>query len=349
MAEIEPPVSRVTPLTLTPAIPRATPPPRPLLPRRRRRPPPQVRPAPARRRRSQGLTGSSRLRPAAPLAGSAAVPPLLGSADQPTLFLPAAGRLSSLEAWTPALPRRVADDSRQQTREMKRNSQIVPLFQKQASKKIASSSTPLVVDDEEIEDGGLLYKTTSTFTPTTKCKATKKIADAKLAKDFQAVLKEFQKAQRLAVEREAAYAPFITQAGLPQSYNSTEVNNGADRLAEQRTQLLESRRQELSFLDNEIVFNEAVIEERDQGIKEIQDQISEVNEIFKDLAVLVHDQGAMIDDIDSHIDNSVAATAQAKGQLSKAAKTQKSNSSLICLLMVIFGVVLLIVIIVLAA
>jgi hypothetical protein len=48
--------------------------------------------------------------------------------------------------------------------------------------------------------------------------ATKKIADAKLAKDFQAVLKEFQKAQRLAAEREAAYAPFISQAGLPQRY-----------------------------------------------------------------------------------------------------------------------------------
>ncbi|CAD6232241.1 unnamed protein product [Miscanthus lutarioriparius] len=158
--------------------------------------------------------------------------------------------------------------------------------------------------------------------------ATKKIADAKLAKDFQAVLKEFQKAQRLAVEREAAYAPFISQAGLPQSYNSSEVNNGADKLAEQRTQLLESRRQELVFLDNEIVFNEAIIEERDQGIQEIQHQITEVNEIFKDLAVLVHDQGAMIDDIDSHIENAVVATSQAKGQLSKAAKTQKSNSSL---------------------
>lgn len=179
--------------------------------------------------------------------------------------------------------------------------------------------------------------------------ATKKIADAKLAKDFQAVLKEFQKAQRLAVEREAAYAPFISQAGLPQSYNSSEVNNGADKLAEQRTQLLESRRQELVFLDNEIVFNEAIIEERDQGIQEIQHQITEVNEIFKDLAVLVHDQGAMIDDIDSHIENAVVSTSQAKGQLSKAAKTQKSNSSLICLLLVIFGVVLLIVIIVLAA
>jgi hypothetical protein len=113
------------------------------------------------------------------------------------------------------------------------------------------------------------------------------------------------------------------------SYNSSEVNNGADKLAEQRTQLLESRRQELVFLDNEIVFNEAIIEERDQGIQEIQHQITEVNEIFKDLAVLVHDQGAMIDDIDSHIENAVVSTSQAKGQLSKAAKTQKSNSSLV--------------------
>lgn len=43
----------------------------------------------------------------------------------------------------------------------------------------------------------------------------KKIADAKLAKDFQAVLKEFQKAQRLSAERETAYTPFVPQALLP--------------------------------------------------------------------------------------------------------------------------------------
>lgn len=48
--------------------------------------------------------------------------------------------------------------------------------------------------------------------------ATKKIADAKLAKDFQAVLKEFQKAQRLAAEKETTYAPFIPQAVLPSRY-----------------------------------------------------------------------------------------------------------------------------------
>ncbi|KAJ9135029.1 hypothetical protein P3X46_032253 [Hevea brasiliensis] len=176
----------------------------------------------------------------------------------------------------------------------------------------------------------------------------KKIADAKLAKDFQAVLKEFQKAQRLAAERETAYTPFVAQAVLPSSYTASEMDINSDTNLEQRALLVESRRLVL-LLDNEIAFNEAIIEERDQGIQEIQQQIGEVNEIFKDLAVLVHEQGAMIDDIGSHIENAQAATAQGKTQLVKAAKTQRSNSSLTCLLLVIFGIVLLIVIIVLAA
>ncbi|XP_030457241.1 syntaxin-22-like [Syzygium oleosum] len=177
----------------------------------------------------------------------------------------------------------------------------------------------------------------------------KKIADAKLAKDFQAVLKEFQKAQRLAAERETAYAPFVPQAVLPSSYTASEIDASSDSSPEQRALLVESRRQEVLLLDNEIAFNEAIIEEREQGIQEIQNQIGEVNDIFKDLAVLVHEQGTVIDDISSHVDNAQAATSQGKTLLAKAAKTQRSNSSLACLLLVIFGIVLLIVIIVLAA
>ncbi|CAN0908194.1 SYP22 [Linum grandiflorum] len=173
----------------------------------------------------------------------------------------------------------------------------------------------------------------------------KKIADAKLAKDFQAVLKEFQKAQRLSAERETAYSPFVAQANLP----SSDGDASSDKIPEERALLMETKRQEVVLLDNEIAFNEAIIEEREQGIHEIQQQIGEVNEIFKDLAVLVHEQGTMIDDIGSHIDNAHAATAQGRQHLVKAAKTQKSNSSLTCLLLVIFGIVLLIVIIVLAA
>ncbi|KAJ0236808.1 Syntaxin-23 [Hirschfeldia incana] len=177
----------------------------------------------------------------------------------------------------------------------------------------------------------------------------KKIVDAKLAKDFQSVLKEFQKAQRLAAERETVYAPLVTLPSPPSSYTaSSEIDVYADKHQEQRALLVESKRQELVLLDNEIAFNEAIIEEREQGIEEIQQQIGEVHEIFKDLAVLVHDQGTMIDDISTHIDNSHAATALGKSHLAKASKTQRSNSSLTCLLLVIFGIVLLIVIIVLA-
>ncbi|KAL9251849.1 Syntaxin-22-like protein, partial [Drosera capensis] len=177
----------------------------------------------------------------------------------------------------------------------------------------------------------------------------KKIKDAKLAKDFQAVLKEFQKAQRLAAERETAYTPFIPQAVLLSSCTASVINVDPDKTQEQRDVLVESKRQELLLVDNEIVYNEAIIEERDQGIQEIQQQIGEVNEIFKDLAVLVHDQGIMIDDIGSNIENSSAATAHGRSQLAKALKTQRSNSSLTCLLLVIFGIVLLIVVIIVAA
>ncbi|XP_040866134.1 syntaxin isoform X1 [Glycine max] len=239
-----------------------------------------------------------------------------------------------------------------------------------------------------VKDTSAKLKQASDIDHHAEVNASKKIADAKLAKDFQAVLKEFQKAQRLAAERETAYTPFVPQAVLPSSYTASEVDVGSDKSPEQRALLVESRRQEVLFLDNEIAFNEAIIEEREQGIQEIQQQIGEVNEIFKDLAVLVHEQGAMIgnlfhfllfflitcifillnefiflylftlsnatkfhfvDDIGSNIENSHAATAQAKSQLAKASKTQRSNSSLTCLLLVIFGIVLLIVIIVLAA
>ncbi|KAK9716175.1 hypothetical protein RND81_06G216000 [Saponaria officinalis] len=179
--------------------------------------------------------------------------------------------------------------------------------------------------------------------------ASRKIADAKLAKDFQAVLKEFQKAQRLAAERETAYTPFVPQAVLPSSYTASEIDVSTDKTPEQRALLVEARRQEVLLLDNEISFNEAVIEEREQGIQEIQNQIGEVNEIFKDLAVLVHDQGVIIDDIGSNLENAHAATAQGRSQLAKASKTQKSNSSLTCLLLVIFGIILLIVLIIIAA
>ncbi|XP_028100427.1 syntaxin-22-like isoform X1 [Camellia sinensis] len=183
----------------------------------------------------------------------------------------------------------------------------------------------------------------------TEVSASKKIADAKLAKDFQAVLREFQKAQRLAAERETTYAPFVPKEVLLPSNNGNELEIDSAKSHEQLALLVQSKRQEVAMLENDIVFDEAIIEEREQGIKEIQQQIGEVNEIFKDLAVLVHEQGVMIDDISSNIESSHAGTAQATCQLAKASKIQRSNSSMTCLMLVIFGIILLIVVVVVVA
>jgi len=45
--------------------------------------------------------------------------------------------------------------------------------------------------------------------------ASQKIEDAKLARDFQTTLQEFQKVQQLASERELAYTPASPSSTLP--------------------------------------------------------------------------------------------------------------------------------------
>ncbi|XP_057530821.1 syntaxin-22-like [Amaranthus tricolor] len=166
----------------------------------------------------------------------------------------------------------------------------------------------------------------------------KKIEDAKLARDFQATLQEFQKVQQLASERESTYMP----SGAPNSavVDST-VEEGKQDL-ESQPFLLEQKRQELVLLDNEISFNEAIIEEREQGIKEIQSQIGQANEIFKDLAVLVHEQGVVIDDIHSNVEASAAVTTQAKQQISKASKNERSGSTWCWWLLALFAMIIII-------
>ncbi|KAL4191932.1 hypothetical protein AMTRI_Chr06g169730 [Amborella trichopoda] len=175
----------------------------------------------------------------------------------------------------------------------------------------------------------------------------KKVEHAKLARDFQAILKDFQKVQQLAAERETAYAPLVSKSVLPSRSGSDDPNTSLDTNQENQGLLREYKRQEILLLENEVVFNEAIIEERDQGIRDIQEQIGEVNEIFKDLAVLVHEQGVMIDDIDSNIQSSHTVTVQAKTQLAKASKSVKSRSSWSCWLLIIVLIIVIIVVIVL--
>ncbi|XP_050235337.1 syntaxin-22-like [Mercurialis annua] len=173
--------------------------------------------------------------------------------------------------------------------------------------------------------------------------ANKKIEDAKLARDFQTTLQEFQKVQQLASERETTYSPSPAAAVASGSgeYDAPRTDHDSHPF------LMEQKRQEVLLLDNEIVFNEAIIDEREQGIREIQEQIGQVNDIFKDLAVLVHDQGVVIDDIQSNIESSAAATSQAKVQLARASKSVKSRNTWCWWLLGIFLLVVVIVVLIL--
>ncbi|XP_024377265.1 syntaxin-22 [Physcomitrium patens] len=192
------------------------------------------------------------------------------------------------------------------------------------------------------KETGAKLKTASEHDHNRPVHGNKKLSDAKLAKDFQAVLVEFQNAQKIAQEREKLYAPFVPEAALPTSQYSGEMKSAPEENQDQRAFYAAQRSQDFIQLENETVFNEAVIEEREQGIREIHQQIGEVNEIFKDLAVLVHDQGYMIEDIDANVQGAEAATEQANRQLAKAAKSQKSGTTMTCLILVIVAMAVLV-------
>ncbi|EFJ34549.1 hypothetical protein SELMODRAFT_142582 [Selaginella moellendorffii] len=179
--------------------------------------------------------------------------------------------------------------------------------------------------------------------------ASKKYEDAKLARDFQAVLQDFQAVQKKAAEWEAAYTPFVPEAVLPSSYTAGELNLTSQESREDRAMLVEQRRQDVLRLENEVMFNETIIEEREESIREIQNQIGEVHEIFSDLAVLVREQGNIIGEVETNVDSSEALTRDARRHLSRAEESQKSGTSLTCLLVFLFGVLLLVILIVFVA
>jgi syntaxin 7 len=165
----------------------------------------------------------------------------------------------------------------------------------------------------------------------------KRLKDAKLAKDFQAVLVEFQGAQKLAQSREKSFTTSVVQSfPLPPPTIANRLESKEEEAA-----LLQQTHQVLLQVENEAPYNEAVTEEREQGIQEIQHQIGEVSEIFKDLAQIVANQGYMIDDIESHIESSQSATIQANLHLTKAAKNSKSSEYWKCVILVIIATVFL--------
>jgi len=188
---------------------------------------------------------------------------------------------------------------------------------------------------------------------------------AKLVKDFHAVLKEFQKAQRTCLDRESMYRPHEDEvkktrvaassaaARAAMGSEMAELDGSGRSLAQMENEPLlqnapTSSRQEFVQVQHELAYNDALILEREQGIIEIHEQIQEVNDIFQDLAIMVNDQGSMLDDIEANIVRTASKTKDAAAELHKADRSQRRSRNKMCCCLMWLPLVLLIVLLIIA-
>ncbi|KAJ7052252.1 t-SNARE [Mycena amicta] len=118
----------------------------------------------------------------------------------------------------------------------------------------------------------------------------KKTAMQKTSNDLEHALVEFQRAQRVSVERQRTVVQGVRLAVADEHDPSDLPPSYADSTPEQRqAQLLQ---QQLS--PHELAYQESLIQEREAEIREIETGIHELAEIFTDLGTLVQQQGGML-------------------------------------------------------
>ncbi|MCL7029216.1 hypothetical protein MKW94_017627 [Papaver nudicaule] len=127
----------------------------------------------------------------------------------------------------------------------------------------------------------------------TTCQDAGSLQIAGLAIDFESILREFQKAQRVAFEKEVQYDPHVP---------SEEPDRDSDKNLEKHT----------------------------GGIPSPSIPSSSNNQRVISSSSPSSGSGVTMDKVNDGIENSRMAIQQAKPQLDKAVKTQKSTSSLTC-------------------
>ncbi|KAI7886560.1 t-SNARE [Lichtheimia hyalospora FSU 10163] len=175
----------------------------------------------------------------------------------------------------------------------------------------------------------------------------RKLEQQKLSKDFQKVLGEFQKVQRLSASKQREYVDKTkaTTAMLQsqQAIAEEEAVHGQQQQQQQQTEVQAAddaqRRMQLQALDNEIEYNEVMITEREGEIQGIEQGITELNEIFRDLGMLVNEQESGIQSIYGNVLNISQNTRQAADELTVANRHQKNARKNMCCLLLIVTVV----------
>ncbi|KAF9536881.1 hypothetical protein EC957_009499 [Mortierella hygrophila] len=163
----------------------------------------------------------------------------------------------------------------------------------------------------------------------------KKLEHNKLSKDFQKVLVEFQKVQRISAEKQREFVDRARLGAARNDYSDEDASESGDRPLIDDSQ----RRMQLLVVDNELEYNESMIVQREEEIREIESGITELNEIFRDLGTMVHEQGSMLDSIENNVTSISMSTHAAAEELTTAAIHQRNARKRSCYLLLIMAFV----------
>ncbi|KAG0318678.1 hypothetical protein BGZ97_003443 [Linnemannia gamsii] len=163
----------------------------------------------------------------------------------------------------------------------------------------------------------------------------KKLEHNKLSKDFQKVLVEFQKVQRISAEKQREFVDRVRYGAARNDYSDEDASESGDR------PLIDDshRRMQLLVVDNELEYNESMIVQREEEIREIESGITELNEIFRDLGTMVYEQGSMLDSIENNVTSISMSTHAAAEELTTAAIHQRNARKKSCYLLLIVAFV----------
>ncbi|KAJ7146499.1 t-SNARE [Mycena epipterygia] len=157
----------------------------------------------------------------------------------------------------------------------------------------------------------------------------KKTAMQKTSNDLELSLVEFQRAQKVSVERQRT----VVQ-GVRMAVEDVSEEHDEDTPEQRQVQILQ---QQLS--PHELAYQESLIQEREQEIREIEGGIHELAEIFQDLGTLVHQQGGMLDNIESNISSVAVDVSSGADELRTASDYQRTAGRRAACLMIVLVIV----------
>ncbi|OQV22914.1 putative Syntaxin-12 [Hypsibius exemplaris] len=157
-----------------------------------------------------------------------------------------------------------------------------------------------------------------------------KLLKENLVRQFSDALDRFQKAQRLAAQKERES---VVRARAQSSNNAqTEWNPFEDGSQAGRAPP-PPYMQNQTVLQVEDDVDIQALREREEAIRRLEADIGDVNQIFKDLAVLVHEQGEIIDSIEANVEGAQVHVEQGTTQLSEARRYQtKARKKMVCII-----------------